>query len=187
MIVGKAMKLVAEYRFAKLGYGSAGAPPSEALDACAGPLEVERSAFSQGTVTFDYVTGTLPLQFEVSSTNAVIGHVDGIATMEYEDAWHCEVENGKQGLSVKPGTTVTVPTWIVFGDSRTNAEPEFTPEELDTLTLGLAPEIAEAEKETLTGPTVFTCEPNKPTMKPWATTSSENCPRGGGAVSKEGE
>lgn len=188
-IVGEATKLVAEYTFAPIGYGSAGAPPSEALNACAGVEQVALSAFAQGTVTFRYVTGTLPLQFEVPSTNAVLagagdGPLIGLATMEYEGQWHCAVPNGKQGFSLKPGATLTVPTWIIFSGVRTNAKPELSREELNGLTLDLTPEVGEAKKETVSGPQAFKCGNNELTLHPWATATPADCEPGGGIVSK---
>lgn len=176
-----ATKLVTEYSFNPITYGTAAAPPSEVLSTCAGGNEPATEAFSQGTVSFKYVEGSVPLQFYVSSTNAAEAPKGtsptfsiGVAAMQYEGRWHCAVENGKQNFTVQPGTTLTVPTWIMFGGARTNARTEFEPSELDEISLSLAPEIADQTQEDLEGPHVYTCEQG-PVLFPWSTAAGSGC------------
>jgi peptidylprolyl isomerase len=176
-----ATKLVTEYSFDPITYGTAAAPPSEVVNTCAGGNEPATEAFSQGTVSFKYVEGSVPLQFYVPSTNAAEAPKGpnstfsiGVAAMQYQGQWHCEVENGKQNFTVQPGTTLTVPTWIMFGGARTNARTEFKPSELDEVSLSLAPEIASQTQERLEGPHVYTCE-SGPVLFPWSTAAGSGC------------
>ena len=183
---GRATRLIAEYQFGPISYGSSAAPPQEVLNSCAnGGASIDSDAFAKGTVTFRYVKGTLPLNFYVPSTNAAsvprhtVGSI-GVATMESQGQWNCTVENGKQRFTLNPGQTISVPTWIIFEGLRTNAEPELSQSDLNGTFLDLLPEIPEGEKETISGPHAFVCEPGPESngIAPWATAPPEHCHHG---------
>lgn len=168
---GAGTKVVAEYQFGALVIGPSGQPPSEVLTACNESSPPSTEGYASGQIVLHYEEGRYPLETTLSHLGEEeptdhLNGADGLApplgllAYEQEGAWQCH-EAGYEILSLQPGSTTTLPVWLLVGGLN-NEHPEITNMDKNELVLKTGMSVSQHGEQSDVGSQVADCDNSGP-------------------------